>query len=213
MGEFIYRMGFFQYILKLRRMRRAKNILGNFDISKNISIIDIGCGINGRSFSDYVPSNFNIVGVDIIDNSQIMHNHLNFKYYKMDAAYLSIFTDKQFDMAVSIGMMEHICDNNKLLNIAKEIRRVAKKYVVIVPYRYAWIEPHFKFPFFSILPSYLQLLTTRLFNLHNLGNAVRRNSNYIVENYQWLTAKEWLKIFPGAHIKLMGTLETIAIIG
>ena len=40
--------------------------------------------------------------------------------------------------------------------MAAEIDRVAKEYVIVVPWRYAIIEPYSKWPFFQLMPTEIQ---------------------------------------------------------
>ena len=81
---------------------------------------------------------------------------------------MSHFKDKEFDVAISIGMLEHIGDQKRRNKICAEIQRVSKKYAIMVPHKYAFIEPHFKFPFFGCLNRIIQYRLVRLFNLHSL---------------------------------------------
>lgn len=59
-----------------------------------------------------------------------------------DAAHIP-FPDSFFEMAVSIGVLEHIMPIEKLARVAQEINRVSKSYVVVVPSVSSIIEPHF----------------------------------------------------------------------
>jgi hypothetical protein len=109
-------------------------------------------------------------------------------------------------------MMEHICDPVTLKMIASEIHRVSKQYIVVVPWKYAWLEPHFRLPFFQLMPPGLQRTLTLMLNLHNLREKIRLDHDYIAKNYQWLSNREWRRIFVGSKIYLNPTLETIAIV-
>ena len=176
-----------------------------------MKIIDIGCGVDGRSFDDYVPSQWQIVGIDIHPVEQVDHKHRNFTYLRQDAQDLSRFKDQEFDLAVSIGMLEHITDEETFSNIVSEIRRVAKQYIVVVPYKYCWIEPHYGVPFFPLLPYPVKLALVKALNLSNHREAVNNDPEYINKNYRWLSNKEYKVVFPDSKIHLLPTLETIAI--
>lgn len=175
-------------------------------------VIDIGCGIDSRSFDAYVPLNWHITGVDVISPERIRHQHQNFTFVQQDAQNLSRFNDDEFDLAVSIGTFEHITEKTAFLNAVSEIRRVAKQYIVVVPYRYAWIEPHFGVPLFPILPYFVQIALVRAFNLSGEGKVVKRDPDYIKKNYLWLSNSEYQVFFPDAEIYHLPTLETIAMI-
>jgi hypothetical protein len=177
-----------------------------------MNVIDIGCGPNGRSFDDYIPDNWNVTGIDVIDKKSIQHKHPRFQYLQQSAQDLSWFEDRHFDMAISIGMLEHITEKSVFDGITNEIKRIAKQYIIVVPYRYCWIEPHYGFPFFPILPYSIKLSIVKRLNLSNHRDIVIRDPQYINKNYRWLSNAEYQKIFPDSHIYMMPTLETIAII-
>jgi hypothetical protein len=50
-----------QKILVKRRKKRIAQALSKITIKKNMKVIDIGCGIDGRSFEDYIPQNWKII--------------------------------------------------------------------------------------------------------------------------------------------------------
>ena len=210
--EPVYRTKPIQGVLGSRRRRRADFFLSKVSVAPGMSILDVGCGPDGRSLEDFLPDDYRIVGIDIIPGDTVETDHPNFTYYEQDASDLSRFGDKEFDLAFSIGMMEHICDHSLLTRMASGIDRVAEQYVIMVPWRWAWIEPHFKLPFFQFYPRPLQNALTRAFNLHGLRRNVTEDPQYIAEHYQWLPSREWERIFAGSRVHVCPTLETIAIV-
>jgi ubiquinone/menaquinone biosynthesis C-methylase UbiE len=130
---------------------------------------------------------------------------------------MSLFEDNQFDIAFCDGMLEHICDRDDLEKICKEIRRVSKQYAIIVPWKYAFIEPHFKLPFFSIYPLKIQKKLILRFDLHGVGRWMKREgASVFEEHYQWLSSKEFKKLFPESKVYLIffGLFcDNIAVIG
>lgn len=177
-----------------------------------MSVLDVGCGPDGRSLEVFLPYNYQIVGIDLYDEREVKIDHPQFTYFQQDAQNLRRFGDKEFHLAISIGMMEHICDSIVLKRMVAEIDRVSKEYIVVVPWKYSWIEPHFRLPFFQLLPSNIQRSLTELLNLHNLRDKIRRDRNYIKNYYQWMSKREWRQIFVGSKIYLTPTFETIAIV-
>ncbi|MBD3348934.1 MAG: methyltransferase domain-containing protein [Candidatus Eisenbacteria bacterium] len=210
--EPVYRTGIVQRLLERRRRRRAEFFISKVRMGPETKILDVGCGPNGRSLEDFLPSDYTIVGIDILPPDDVATDHPGFTYIEQDASDLSRFSDGQFDVAFSIGMMEHICDRPILRRMLSEIDRVARQYVIMVPWKWAWIEPHFKLPFFQLLPRGLQNALTRALNLHELRDAVRRNPRHIEEHYQWLASREWKEMLPEAEVHLCPSLETIAIV-
>ena len=177
-----------------------------------MNIIDVGCGATGRSFEDFIPSTWNITGVDLINSQNIKHTHPNFSYIQQDAQDLSQFTNNQFDLAVSIGLLEHITNKTYFKKAISEIRRVAKQHIVIVPYKYGVIEPHYNCPFFPIYPDALKRLLVKTFNLANQRDAIKRDPEYIEKYCIWPSNKEYQKEFSESSIYLTTTLEQIVII-
>ncbi len=212
MAELFYNTKIIQDLLLRRRRKRAYFILSKVNTFDNMSILDVGCGPNGKSFEDFIPKNYRIVGIDILDKKKVNMNHSNFKYLKRSAENLSIFRDNEFNLAVSFGMMEHICDFAVLKNMYLEIDRVSQQWVIIVPWKYAFIEPHFKFPFFQLLPYSLKVFLTKILNLHNLRKSVMLDYDYIKNHYQWFTNSKWLDIFQGTKCYITPHMDTVAIV-
>jgi SAM-dependent methyltransferase len=211
-GEFVHQRLVASPLLARRRQRRAERLLELVELGDRPRVLDVGCGTSGRSFEDHVPHDWSIVGVDLYDPAEVQHTHPKFEYRRQDASDLSNFADGHFDLVVSIGMMEHICEPSVLSKMASEIDRIGRQYVIVVPWRYAWLEPHFKFPFFQLFPYEAQNLLVRAFDLHRLGDTVRRDPTFIRRQYQWLTSSEWAHIWPHSRVVVLPSLETIAIV-
>jgi ubiquinone/menaquinone biosynthesis C-methylase UbiE len=212
MAEFFYKTSLVQMCLTKRRQKRAEFVLSKVNVSHGMTILDVGCGPNGRSFEDFISKDIKITGIDILDETEVKTNNPSFKYLKQDAQDLKIFSDNEFELAVSFGMMEHICDHSVLSKMSSEISRVSKQWVIVVPWKCAFIEPHFKFPFFQLLPYSLKIFLTKILNLHNLKKKVELDYNYITKHYQWLTNSQWVSIFKGARCYVTPHLDTIAIV-
>jgi hypothetical protein len=198
-------------ILARRRGGRVRYMLSKVALAPKMNVIDIGCGPDGRSFEDHVPSDWTITGIDILPKERVRHTHRNFSYFQQSGHDLRQFDDGQFDLAVSIGMLEHITDESTFRGIVSEIRRVAKQYIVVVPYKYCWIEPHFGVPFFPLLPYQIKVALVKAFNLSNQREKVAQDPDFIRRHYRWLSNSEYKAEFQDSRIFLMPTLETIAI--
>jgi ubiquinone/menaquinone biosynthesis C-methylase UbiE len=199
-------------VLAYKRYIRYLFLNKVLNINREDSVIDVGCGELGRSYEVFNTSN-KIVGTDIFDPDKLgerLRSQPNFGYIQCDAADMSIFADSEFDAAICIGMLEHITDKYQLLKISNEIRRVARKYAVCVPWRYTPIEPHFKLPFFQLYPETVQYKLISRFNLHGLGE---RTFDYFKSNYQWLSAREWKEFFPECRVSLSPTIFLMVIYG
>jgi cyclopropane fatty-acyl-phospholipid synthase-like methyltransferase len=198
-------------LLAYRRKSRVGFMQSKVVIADKMNVLDIGCGVDGRSFDDYVPDDWHITGIDILPKERVRHKHPRFCYIQQDAQDLSRFGDYEFDWAVSIGMLEHITEDTVFKRIVSELRRVAKQYTVVVPYRYCWIEPHYGVPFFPLFPYSLKLATVKTLNLSNHRDLVEQDPEYINKHYRWLSNAQYRMEFPDSTIYLFPTLETIAI--
>jgi ubiquinone/menaquinone biosynthesis C-methylase UbiE len=203
---------FIRKILVFRRRSRVNFILSKVATADNMKIVDIGCGIDGRSFEDYIPHNWKITGIDILSTERIHHCHPNFIYIQQDAQDLSCFKDKEFDLAVSIGMLEHIIEESAFNRIISEMKRIAKQYIVVVPNKYCWIEPHYGIPFFPILPYSIKLALIKILNLSKQRDVITKDPDFIKKSIKWLSNKEYKRVFPDSRIYLLPTLETIAVV-
>jgi ubiquinone/menaquinone biosynthesis C-methylase UbiE len=190
--------------------------MSKINLYREMRVLDIGCGLDGNSLESEIPDTCEVVGVDLHDPARIRIRQNNFQYIQRDAEDLSIFPDLYFDLAVSVGMMEHICDPEKLRRIASEMIRVSKQSVVVVPWRFAWFEPHFKLPFFQLLPWAAQVRLMRMFNCNGYGESARTNPDrlraHFLETYQWLPTVGWKGIFRTDTAYLSPTLETLVIV-
>jgi ubiquinone/menaquinone biosynthesis C-methylase UbiE len=173
-----------------------------------MTIIDVGCGTDGRSYSNFADPEWKITGIDIHESGMVAHSHPNFVYQRCSAIDLSRFGDKSFDLAVSVGMIEHIVDKNDYERASAEIQRVATQYIVVAPYKWAWIEPHYAFPFFGALPQSIQIGLIRMFNLSGHRNRI----DYFLKNFTWRSNSQYRNDFKGSEVRILPVLDTIAIV-
>lgn len=148
-------------LLKGMRLKRYQKIKKLLYIKKTDKILDVGCSEDDRSFTCYNNEN-QIVGLDLLNSSRI--DKKNFSYIKGDAVYLP-FKNKQFDVVVCIGVLEHIHPEENFIKVLKEIERVGNKYAICVPHRFCFIEPHFMLPFWYFYPDFLKSFLISHFNL------------------------------------------------
>jgi SAM-dependent methyltransferase len=199
----------FRAMLKWRRDWRFRTIIDLVRTAPGMSVLDIGCGTDGRSFSDQADPTWRITGVDLHEPGLISHSHPNFRYRKLSAVDLGEFTDMSFDLVISVGMLEHITDEAAFHSVCREIQRLSRQYVVVVPFKWAWVEPHYAFPFFGALPHSVQVWLIRSLDLSGHKDRI----DYFENNFRWRSNAEYLKVFPGSRIHLLPLGDTIAIVG
>lgn len=124
-----------------------------------------------------------------------------FRTESADACDLSHITDRQYDLAHSNSVIEHVGDWRRMEAFASELRRVAYSYYVQTPYFWFPIEPHFGFPFFHWLPESQRIWVMMHVALRNdlkecsVGDAVNR-----IQRARLLDLKQFRFLFPDAVI-------------
>jgi len=201
-----------QRILAYRRKKRVSFLLSKVDTKSRMKILDLGCGPDGRSFEDFAPADWQIVGVDVMAPEEIHIEHPGFTYVRQDAGDLSRFQDLEFDLLVSFGMLEHIIDEAKYRQVVSEIIRVAQQYIIVIPNKYALIEPHYGFPFFALFPHPIQAALVKIFNLSDARRDLKKDPDFIRKRCVWRSHAQCRKDFPGSRIYTLHTLDSIAIV-
>ena len=129
------------------KKRRFNKIMEKIDMPKDrpLKVLEVGCA-NGMDFIRFTnDKDFDISAVDL---NYYEFERKDVKFYQADAAKLP-FADKEFDVVVSIGLLEHIEPMEKLCEVIAEFDRVGKHQVSVVPSVSTFIEPHcagFRFP-------------------------------------------------------------------
>ena len=109
---------------------------------------------------------------------------------------LSRFKDREFDLAFSNSVIEHLESWEDKVSMAREIRRVGKSYHVQTPNKYFPMECHFLIPFFQFLPyrlKYFLLTRTKLSKGTVLG---RREAIKKINEIHMLSKRDLRKLFP-----------------
>ena len=174
------------------KKNRYEKICQLVGLKKTDTILNAGCG-EGLTFEAFNKKN-KIVGLDILPRQKIFQK--NFSYVRGDAADMSMFQDRQFDVVVCIGVLEHIFPFKKLLKVAKEIQRVGKRYVVVVPHFYTPIEPHYQLPLWQHYPDNLKSFLIKHFSIGYFKKNIK--GEYTKLNY--FDKKKWLSILPGSSV-------------
>ena len=174
--------------LRRRRYERLTRVVG---LQPGDRIADIGCGPGGGAIAAWNSTN-PIVGIDLLPPDEVhLRDRPNVRYEQGDATDLAAFADRQFDVAFSIGLLEHVRPDDRLAAAIRELRRVGRRYCAVVPHRAAFVEPHFQAPLFSLWPDWLKTAATRRLSLGTQG---RRPDGHW-QRIHWLTGSDWLRRF------------------
>lgn len=174
-----------------QKTRRYERIVELLKLEPTDTILNVGCG-EGLTFENFNKVN-PITGVDLFKESKI--HQKNFKYKQISGDGTLPFKDKEFDVVVSIGVLEHIHPMEALAKTCSEIARVGKKYLILVPHNDTIIEPHYAFPLFQKLPIGWR---ERIHNSLKLRLEMDDGKTNPFEDITYLPTKEWLRLFPGA---------------
>ena len=161
------------------------------------------------------PNILDRVNITILNKREVPINHANIQAITGDARDMREFKDGEFDIVFSNSVIEHVGSYEDQIRMAKEIKRVGKKYFVQTPNFYFPIEPHFLFPFFQFLslPIKVWILTHIPIGRRSKRVVDREQARQIANRVKLLTKKEVQKLFPEASIfeeKFFGLTKSLA---
>ncbi len=119
-----------------------------------------------------------------------------------NACDLSDIADLSFDVAFSNSVIEHVGQWADMEAMAKEIRRVASRYLVQTPYYWFPIEPHARTPFLHWLPEPIAYRIVMNFECgfwskaKTVGDALRT-----IQSAKLIDWRQMSALFPDAHLK------------
>lgn len=171
---------------------RYKKICQLVKLKPSHKILNVGCG-EGLSFEVFNKTN-KIVGLDIFQKPKIFQR--NFSYVQGDGANMSIFGNKQFDLVVCIGVLEHIFPFHKLKKVISEIQRVGKRYIVVVPHYYTPLEPHSQLLFWQHYPDTLKSFLIKYMSV----GYFKKNHQGEFEKLHYFKKEKWQSFFPGSEV-------------
>ena len=187
------------------RKRRMKCFLATLEVGSKDTILDVG-GVpetwEGTGFESNV-SLFNCNRPDNPDSPLV--------WIEGDACEMSMFTDKSIDVVFSNSVIEHVGDYERQLMMAKEIRRIGKKYWVQTPYKHFPLETHFIFSFFQYMPKKIQYKIA-LYWPFSFSKIYGLNPVSGLDHLRLLSKKDMREMFPDGLIeqeKFLGLTKSL----
>lgn len=177
------------------RRSRMRWFVTRFDIRDTTRIVDIG----GTPFNwDLIAAKPQVTMVNI--DGEDWHK-ANLRYVVYDGVTLP-FADRQFDVAYSNSVIEHVGDWSRIEQFSREIRRMAPGYYVQTPNRRFIVEPHimgivvhwFAFPVARRLVRYLSLWGLR-------ERPSQEQIDRQLRGTHLLTTADMRRLFPDAEIR------------
>ena len=185
--------------------------LVDYDINKNISILDVGGTEKYWERMDFNKPNVHITLLNLNESKK----NDNFKSVSGDARNMSNYKDGSFDVIHSNSVIEHVGSFSDQEKMANEIQRVGKSYFLQTPNYYFPIEPHFLFVGFQFMPLKLRAFLIRHFNLGWYNKVSDYHKSIMkVKSIRLLSKKELKKLFPNAKIykeKMFGLTKSFII--
>lgn len=141
------------YFRSLRMIKFLK-LMGK--ISPGTEIIDLG---GQPQIWHFIPVRLNITIVNLpgIAKSNYQSTH-NIRYVEGDACNLNMFKDKEYEIAFSNSVIEHVGDDVKVKSFAMEAQRVARNIWIQTPSKFFPLEPHTGMFFWWYYPSIVKNL-------------------------------------------------------
>lgn len=149
--------------------------------------------------------------VTILNLMPVPEEDMHITWIQGDARDMKMIGDKSFDIVFSNSVIEHVGDFQSQEKMAKEVRRVGKKYWEQTPYKHFPLEIHFLFPLFQYLPRPFAITVARfwpfsyakLFHLDPVAEA---------KSISLLNRTEFQRLFPDATIvkeKFLGFTKSL----
>lgn len=138
------------------RGKRTKVFLEKMNIRGGERIIDLG---GSAAFWADIDQTLDITVVNLpgeLSRTNVPPQH-RFTFVEGDACNLPRFADNQFDIAFSNSVIEHVGDEEKRKQFAREARRLAPRYWVQTPSIHFPIEAHNHMPFWWYYPESLKV--------------------------------------------------------
>jgi 2-polyprenyl-3-methyl-5-hydroxy-6-metoxy-1,4-benzoquinol methylase len=180
-----------------------------------VKILDVGGTINYWEKMNFVERDGVVITVLNLQKEKVKYG--NIRTVIGDARDLSKFSDKEFDIAFSNSVIEHVGPFEDQRKMANEMIRVGKHIYLQTPNYYFPLEPHFLFPFFQMLP-----VTARIKLVMNLRMGWSNKKIEDVEDarsaatsIRLLRKKELRELFPHAEVtneKFFGLTKSFVLI-
>ncbi len=120
----------------------------------------------------------------------------NFTSLAGDATNLSSIGDKEFDVAFSNSVIEHLYTFENQNLMAGEVQRVGKYHFIQTPNKYFPIEPHYVLPFFDFLPGSLKYHILTKTKLSRLKKWTHEDARQYVDEIRLISYSEFRRLFP-----------------
>lgn len=190
------------------RVRRMKKFQQLFSITEETRILDIGGTVDLWSLLKAKPQ----ITILNLYPPVFPVKEKNVTWVVGDARDLP-FKDKEFDIAFSNSVIEHVGDINSQKAFAKEVARVGRDFYIQTPNKWFPIEPHFMAPFIHFLPKSLQKNVVKNFTVWGiLCRPSTEDCISFVDEIQLIDQESMKQFFPSSQIikeKFLGFTKSL----
>jgi hypothetical protein len=154
-GHVLHRVKAVVALRARRRMYERVLHLGN--LSRDSRILDVGTTPDltiayNNFFERWYPHPDRLTACSIEDCSILEAHFPGLTFRPTDGRHLP-FDDREFDLAISLAVLEHVGGLEEQRYFLSELARVSRAFIAYTPYRYFPIEMHTLLPFTHWLPA------------------------------------------------------------
>jgi len=187
---------------RLRRQRFARFAELVADLPRPVRILDVG-GVEGFWERMGFPAGGAAEArICLLNLEPVPVSRPGFESRVGDARDLSQFEDDAFDVVFSNSVIEHVGSFEDQARMAREVRRVGRRYSVQTPNRRFPIEAHTLVPGFQLLPTGLQASLLQRFALGWMPRLPDRERALAeARSLRLLTRAELARLFPDGCLR------------
>jgi len=185
-------------VLRRRRFRLFESLCAA--APRPLRILDVGGVEHFWRFMGYADRAD--VEIVLLNVKPLQPRAANISAVVGDAREMAGLADREFPIAFSNSVIEHVGGLEQQARMASEIRRVASRYFVQTPNRFFPLETHFLVPGFQFLPLAVRVALVQRFALgYHEALPDREEAIRAVTEIRLLTRAELSTLFPGAEIR------------
>jgi hypothetical protein len=139
------------------RRRMYERVLRLAQPGEGTSVLDLGTTPDldlpyNNFFERWYPHTHRIVACSIEDCAHLEIHFPGLRFIRLEGGILP-FPDRQFDLALSFAVLEHVGSRESQKKLLLELARVSNQFITYTPYRYFPIEMHTFWPLVHWLPA------------------------------------------------------------
>jgi hypothetical protein len=176
---------------------------------KPVKILDIGGLESFWTNRGYGNNPDYLITILNLEKGESLYTNINM--ISGNAIDLKEIGDREFDLAFSNSVIEHLHTFENQVSMASEVRRVGVLYSVQTPNKHFLVEPHYVLPFFDYLPAKIKYFILTKTKFSRLKKWTDSDARQYISEIRLLTLSEFKQIFPGSKMDkeyFMGLLKS-----